>query len=72
MPENELKEIYNLYTDCWKLYKDHHTAQTDQEWERLLSKAEEMVKRYGDYARPLIMDTICLIERRTKNGTVHR
>ena len=67
----ELKEVYSLYTDCWKLYKEYHTIKTDQEWEVLVNQAEEMVKKYGDYSRPLIMDTICLIERRSKNGTLH-
>lgn len=66
MTDEELKEVYNLYTDCWKLYKEYHAAQTDAEWEKVDKLTREMVKKYGDYSRPLIMDTICLIERRSK------
>nr|DAN02292.1 MAG TPA: hypothetical protein [Caudoviricetes sp.] len=68
MTEPELKEVYNLYTECWKLYKEYHAIKTDQEWEKLLSITEEMVKRHGDYSRPLIMDTIIMIERSAKHG----
>lgn len=71
MTEPELKEVYNLYTECWKLFREHHGARTNQEWEKLQNRAEEIVKKYGDYSRSLVMDTIILIERRSKNGTLH-
>ncbi len=72
MSETELKEVYNLYTDCWKLYHEYYTAETDEEWENLLRKANELVKKYGDYSRSLILDTICLIEKGVKNGKEQR
>lgn len=44
MEEEELKQIYSLYTDLWKLFREHHGAQTDEEWEKLQARAEEIVK----------------------------
>ena len=29
MEEEELKQIYSLYTDLWKLFREHHGAQTE-------------------------------------------
>nr|DAW28671.1 MAG TPA: hypothetical protein [Caudoviricetes sp.] len=72
MPEDELKEVYSLYTDCWKLYREYHNIKTDQEWEKLDKITREMVEKYGDYSRNLVMSTIFMIERRAKSGTVHR
>lgn len=71
MSEDELREVYSLYTECWKLYKEYHTVQTDAEWEKVDKLTRDMVKKYGDYSISMIMATICLIERRVKNGTVH-
>ena len=35
MTDKELKEVYALYTDLWKLFREYHEAQTDEEWEKL-------------------------------------
>lgn len=72
MTEEELREVYSLYTDCWKLFREYNSIKTDQEWEKLDKITRDMVKRYGDYSRPFIMATICLIERSSKHGTVHK
>ena len=54
MTDKELKEVYALYTDLWKLFREYHEAQTDEEWEKLQARAVE---------------TIILIERKgKKNG----
>lgn len=70
MSEDELREVYSLYTECWKLFREYNSIKTDQEWEKLDRITRDMVKKYGDYSRPLIVDTICLIERSSKNGKV--
>lgn len=66
MEDEELKQIYSLYTDLWKLFREHHGAQTDEEWEKLQARAEEIVKQYGTDSRSLVLETIILIERKGK------
>ena len=39
MTDKELKEVYALYTDLWKLFREYHEAQTDEEWEKLQARA---------------------------------
>ena len=69
MTDKELKEVYALYTDLWKLFREDHEAQTDEEWEKLQARAEEIVKQYGTDSRSLVLETIILIERKgKKNG----
>ena len=66
MTDEELKEVYALYTDLWKLFREYHGAQTDEEWEKLQIRAEEIVKQYGTDSRSLVLETIILIERKGK------
>lgn len=66
MTEDELKEVYSLYTECWKLFREYNSIKTDQEWEKLDRITRDMVKKYGDYSISMIMATICLIERSSK------
>ena len=69
MTDKELKEVYALYPDLWKLFREYHEAQTDEEWEKLQARAEEIVKPYGTDSRSLVLETIILIERKgKKNG----
>ena len=69
MTDKELKEVYALYTDLWKLFREYHEAQTDEEWEKLQAMAEVIVKQYGTDSRSLVLETIILIERKgKKNG----
>ena len=66
MTEEQLKTIYQLYTDLWKMFKQYYTARTDTEWEKLTERAAEIVKQYGEDVRPLVLDTLELIERKRK------
>ena len=66
---DDVRQIYSLYTDLWKLFREYHGAQTDEEWEKLQARAEEIVKQYGTDSRSLVLETIILIERKgKKNG----
>ena len=67
MTEEQLKTIYQLYTDLWKMFRQYYTARTDKEWEKLAERATEIVKQYGEDVRPLVLDTLELIERSSKN-----
>lgn len=66
MTETELKSIWSLYADLWKMFLQHHTARTDEEWEKLIERAAEIVEQYGEDARSLVLDTLELIEKRCK------
>lgn len=66
MTNEELNEAYQLFTGLWKLLHQNHNNQSDQEWKRLTDQAAEMVKRYGEDVRPLVLDTMEYIERRCK------
>ena len=66
MTEEQLKSIYQLYTDLWKMFRQHHTARTDEEWEKLTERAAEIVDQYGEDVRPLVLDTLELMEKRCK------
>nr|DAP69016.1 MAG TPA: hypothetical protein [Caudoviricetes sp.] len=63
---DDVRQIYALYTDLWKLFREYHGAQTDEEWEKLQARAEEIVKQYGTDSRSLVLETIILIERKGK------
>lgn len=66
MTEPELRNIWNLYADLWKMFLQHHTARTDEEWEKLTERAAEIVQQYGEDVRSLTLDTLELIEKRCK------
>ena len=66
MTDEELKIIYQLYTDLWKMFRQYHTARTDAEWARLAEQAEKIVDQYGEDVRSLVLDTVELIEKRCK------
>lgn len=66
MTDEELKIIYQLYTDLWKMFWQYHTARTDAEWDRLAEQAEKIVDQYGEDVRSLVLDTVELIEKRCK------
>lgn len=66
MTEEELKTIYQLYTDLWKMFRQYHTARTDEELNKLTERATEIVDQYGEDVRSLVLDTLELIEKRCK------
>lgn len=66
MTDEELKIIYQLYTDLWKMFRQYYTARTDEEWDRLAERAAEIVEQYGEDVRSLVLDTVALIEKRCK------
>lgn len=64
MTEPELKKIYNLYLDLWKMIREHHGAKTEEEYAALTDRAAELVEKYGAETRSIILDALELIERR--------
>lgn len=66
MTDEQLKTIWSLYTDLWKLFKDYHDSKTDEQWEQCTEQAAKLVEKYGEHTRPLVIDTLELIERSSK------
>lgn len=67
MTEEQLRIIWNIYVDLWKMFRQYYTARTDKEWEKLAERAAEIVEQYGEDVRPLVLDTLELIERSNRN-----
>lgn len=71
MNEGELKEYYNTFTDCWKLFREYHDIgqgrQYDQAWNEVTQKAENIYKKYGtEFARRLAFMVVCELEKQSK------
>ncbi len=66
MTEKQLKTIYQLYTDLWKLFRENVNNQTDEQWKQCTERAGKLVEQYGEDTRPIVLDTLELIERRSK------
>ncbi len=47
--DEELKRIYNTFTDCWRLYKKYaETKVTNEYWQNMISESEQIAKKYND------------------------
>lgn len=66
MNEEQLKTIHSLYTDLWRLFRTYADAKTDEQWEQCTEQANKLVEQYGEDARPLVIDTLELIEKISK------
>lgn len=66
MTDKQLKTTYQLFTDLWQLFKTYVNAGTDEQLEQCTEQASKIVEQYGEEARPLVLDTLELIERRNK------
>lgn len=46
MSENELREYYNIFTECWRLFKKYSNPVNDQAfWDALMDETEELVEK---------------------------
>lgn len=72
MSEADLKNVYQCFTDSWRLFKKYsNIRQTDNaRWEELVNESSEIAKTYGNckLARGLLMETIGELERRSKEA----
>ena len=65
--DEELKAVYNIFTDVWKLYKKYADVRTDDEyWEKVVNESDEIAKKYGNgrLCRDLILAVIAEFERK--------
>lgn len=68
--EEELRIIYGMFTDCWKLYKKYIGIQQaeDIRWEQFVSESDLIAKRYNNsrFVRDLLLATTQELERQSK------
>lgn len=68
--EEELRIIYGMFTDCWKLYKKYAGIQQAEEirWEQFVNESDLIAKRYNNsrFVRDLLLATTQELERQSK------
>lgn len=67
--DEELKRIYNLFTDCWRFFKKYADVRDeDSFWENVVSESGELSKKYNNdkFAIALILAVIEEFERKAK------
>lgn len=65
----ELKRIYNLFTDCWRFFKKYSEVKdTDEYWEAVVDESGELSKKYNNdkFAIALVLAVIDKFEREAK------
>jgi len=67
--DEELRRIYNLFTDCWRYFKKYADVKDeDIYWENVVSESGELSKKYNNdkFAIALILAVIEEFERKAK------
>ena len=70
--DEELKAVYNIFTDAWKLYKKYADVRSDDEyWEKVVNESDSIAKKHdnGRLCRDLILAVISELERKSKKLT---
>ena len=67
--DEELRRIYNLFTDCWRYFKKYvDVSDEDIYWENVVSESGELSKKYKNdkFAIALILAVVDEFERKAK------
>ncbi len=67
--DEELRRIYNLFTDCWHYFKKYADVRDeDIYWENVVSESGELSKKYNNdkFAIALILAVVDEFERKAK------
>ena len=67
--DEELRRIYNLFTDCWRYFKKYEdVSDEDIYWENVVSESGELSKKYNNdkFAIALILAVVDEFERKAK------
>lgn len=70
--DEELRAIYNIFTDVWKVYKKYADVRSDDEyWENVVNEINALDKKYDNdrLCRDLILAVISELERISKKLT---
>jgi hypothetical protein len=72
MSNEELRRIYQMYTDCWKLYKKFSDIQQteDARWQQFIDESDLIAKTYDNnkFIRDLLLATTQELERQSKEA----
>lgn len=71
MTEESLKKYFEVYTDCWKLFRKYSEPNgSDEFWENLIDESNVLYKKHGktELAKALLIETMAEIERIYKTG----
>lgn len=66
MTDKKLKEYFEIYTDCWKLFRKYSAPNdTDEFWQQLIDESGLMHEKHGKtgFSKKLLVETINEIER---------
>lgn len=66
MSDEELRRIYNLFTDCWRYFRKYEDVKDeDSYWENVVNESGELSKKYNNdkFAIALILAVIDELER---------
>lgn len=69
--DEELRRIYNLFTDCWRFFKKYADVRDeDSFWENVVSESGELSKKYNNdkFAIALVLAVVDEFERRAKEA----
>lgn len=67
--DDELRTVYNIFTDAWKIYKKYADVRSDDEyWEAVVGETNALAEKYnnGRLCRDLILAVISELERQSK------
>lgn len=67
--DDELRTVYNIFTDAWKMYKKYADVRPDDGyWEAVVSETNALAEKYnnGRLCRDLILAVISELERKSK------
>lgn len=59
MTEQSLKEYFDMFTDCWKFFRQYSETNSDEEWKEFLCAAEKLSAKWNK--RPFIRDLLCAV-----------
>lgn len=65
-----VRTAFNLFCDCWKLYRKYIAADLDEEnLDRFIQESEEVFRKYEQdlFAKDLLLVVTNEIERKIKN-----
>lgn len=66
MSESELREYFDIYTECWKMFRKYSSpVDADEFWQSLVNEGENIVNKASckELAKKIVLATIDEIER---------
>ena len=67
--DEELRAVYNIFTDVWKLYKKYADVRPDDEyWENVVNETNTLAQKYdnGRLCRDLMLAVMSELGRKSK------